>query len=1033
MKNLLCKVKKAIVAKNERDIDLSHPEKLAVILASLTYRSDEHFFVVTPDRNHYSSLVVDLQTYFALAKIEREVLIFPEVIPALSKLAKPDYSLVNAFLANISNQKKPSIILLTYQDYTRLYPKPNCFADKCFEISLQSKFYLGLLRQKLIDYNYACEEQVEGIGEFASRGGILDIFSPLYSQPFRVEFWGDEVESIRRFDVVSQCSNKQVGKFDVIAYNIDEQEVSLQEYLPQAKVIDVCLEQRLDGASYKLCFARSTNQDKLVALAPLYASSFCEIKASYGQVQRKLLFSQLQRWLEADYDLTIFCNHQSRSQRLQKILEEETDLEVGKIKFENHTLNNGFMLQGEKIIVLSEDEIFGRGQVRKKETAQEEKKGVSFSFGQDLEEGQYAVHATYGICLYHGVKLIEKSDEQKECLILEFADKKKIYLSLAQAYLVTSYKGSKKVLPKLSSLNSKVWSRTKDKVSKAVKDVAAEFLRLQAIRQTSKGYAYLLDSEWEEAFAQSFAFVETPDQLQAIQDVKSDMAKEQPMDRLLCGDVGFGKTEVAMRASLTAVMNGKQVAIIVPTTVLSQQHFMNFSKRMADFPINIAILNRFVAPATQREILESLMLGKIDIIIGTHRLVQKDVVFADLGLLVIDEEQKFGVETKNVLKKFKLSVDVLSMTATPIPRTLYHSLAGIRDLSTITTAPKERKAVKSIVTKYDEETIIKAIKYEISRGGQVYFLHNRVASIDKVFQRLKVILPSCVRLAIGHGQMEKDHLEEVMANFFEHKIDVLLCTTIIESGLDVANANTIIVDRADNFGLSSLYQLRGRVGRDINQAYAYFLISDESVISGDAMKRLHAINHYTQLGSGLKLALRDLEIRGAGNLLGVEQSGHIAQVGFELYCQLLKQEVSNIKSGKKQVLFSTLDVKLDFISTGLKSCEKAPACFPPSYISNIQHRISFYKNLYRLESFEKLNEFSKQLKDRFGSFPDEVTNLFLFTRVKINMLNNHYQTLHTRGQLILLKDIEGRLVREQFVGQDTEAKFHQLIKLTSQT
>ena len=1036
MKKLLTQINQSF--EDKKELTISHLETLAIVLASLVSTSDKHFFVITKDRAEYATLNVDLRTYFSLLGSVRDILIFPEILPPLSRFATESLGEVYAFLSELSKLSCPSLILLTSKDYKRFYPSPNALAEKRKVLAVKDEIKLQNLRQLLIDWGYDFEEQVEVFGEFACRGGIFDIFSPLYSRPFRLEFFGNEIESIREFDTLSQRSIKEVKKIEIIPHQMEDEVVSIGDYLEDGQIVVLDNDDQEIKVDINIRYSENTpNGNLLQAVAPLYTSSFQEIKMKYGQLQRKLLFSQLERWLKNQYELIIFCGHPSRVKRLKSMLNQETEFDISKITFDERLLNHGFIFDGNKTVVLSEDEVFGRLQVHDKERQEKEKKLISHIPFEELEAGQYAVHSTYGICYYHGIEVINSENEENECMILEFADNKKVFLPLSQVYLITRYKGGSKELPKLSSLSSHIWRKGRDKVIGAVKDVAAGLLRLQAARKSSQGYEFSEDNEWEQSFAQAFSFVETIDQHQAIVDVKYDMQQKQPMDRLLCGDVGFGKTEVAMRASFKAVVNSKQVAVIVPTTILSQQHFINFSKRMADYPVNIAILNRFIPLQKQREILEALMLGQIDIIIGTHRLVQSDIVFANLGLVVIDEEQKFGVEVKETLKRLKLSVDVLTMTATPIPRTLYHSLAGLRDLSTIATPPKERKAVKTIVASYDEEMIIKAVKYEVSRGGQIYFLHNRVGSIDKVCERLRLILPDTVRIHVGHGQMVKNHLEDVMNAFFEHKIDMLVCTTIIESGLDIPNANTIIVDRADKFGLSSLYQLRGRVGRDINQAYAYFFTPDESLMTTDAQKRLSAITRYTQLGAGLKLALRDLEIRGAGNLLGMEQSGHIAQVGFELYCQLLKQEVDCLKVGNNNFLH-LLDIQLDFLTTSLKSSGKESACFPPSYIESVSVRIKFYKYLQQLDSTKQLDDFAEELRDRFGHFPQEVMNLLLYTRLKVGMLKNNYQMLRVHGKRIFLKDISNFVVKDkktdgyyEIINGEAQTKLIQLISLVS--
>ncbi|HON08550.1 MAG TPA: transcription-repair coupling factor, partial [Verrucomicrobiota bacterium] len=542
----------------------------------------------------------------------------------------------------------------------------------------------------------------------------------------------------------------------------------------------------------------------------------------------------------------------------------------------------------------------------------------------ELEEGDYVVHINYGIGRFLGLERIKVSEQVKndkegqECLVIEYAPSRKgqspprLYVPVTEAHLVTKYIGTGRGRPILSKLSGKKWQKDKEKAKNAIRDLAAELLSLQAERLSSTGFAFTSDTTWQHDFENSFEFEETPDQIQAIIDTKADMESPKPMDRLICGDVGYGKTEVALRAAFKAVMSGKQVAVLVPTTVLAQQHYNTFRTRMAPYPINIGLLSRFKTKGKQKNVIEGMSSGSVDIVIGTHRLLQDDVVFHDLGLVIIDEEQRFGVLHKEKLKLIKRKVDVLTLTATPIPRTLYMALTGARDMSIIQTPPHDRLPIETVVSKYDENLIRSAILKELNRGGQVYFLHNQIYDIDNVAERLKSIVPEA-RIVVAHGRMRPHILEDAMSKFINREADVLLSTTIVENGLDIPNANTIIINRADKFGLSDLYQLRGRIGRYKNQAYAFLLLPKHIELLGDARKRISAIKQYSSLGSGFKIAMRDLEIRGAGNILGVEQSGHIAAIGFHLYCQLLENEIKSVK-GQKIESLPTVNIHLDFIA-----------------------------------------------------------------------------------------------------------------------
>ncbi|HEX3855795.1 MAG TPA: DEAD/DEAH box helicase, partial [Verrucomicrobiae bacterium] len=605
-----------------------------------------------------------------------------------------------------------------------------------------------------------------------------------------------------------------------------------------------------------------------------------------------------------------------------------------------------------------------------------------------------------------------------ECLVIEYApansgdEAPKLYVPVTEAHLVSKYVGVGRAHPPLNTLGGTRWAKAKEQTEKAVRDIAAEMLRIQAVRETQAGHAFPPDANWQREFESAFIYEETPDQISAISGTKSDMEKPKPMDRLICGDVGFGKTEVAIRAAFKAVMGGKQVAILVPTTVLAQQHFNTFRERMADYPIRVELLSRYRTPREQSAVVKNLAAGAVDIVIGTHRIVQDDIAFKDLGLVVIDEEQRFGVLHKEKFKRLRTLVDVLTLSATPIPRTLYLALTGARDMSTIQTPPHDRLPVETIVTQYDERTIRDAINRELARGGQVFFLHNRVMTIHDMAGRLKKLCPNA-RIVVGHGQMNSDDLEEVMTKFVNGEADVLLSTTIIESGLNIPNANTIIIDRADRFGLSDLYQLRGRVGRYKHQAYAYLLLPRHASLLTDVRKRISAMKQYASLGSGFKIAMRDLEIRGAGNLLGSEQSGHIIAVGFELYCQLLKQSVSSLK-GEKIKPRVEVRIALDFLenkvgqasslpsSRGsanamtksradsasqnlgrLEACPTLSATLPHNYVTEPQHRIEIYRKLAQATDKPALENLSKELRDRFGSLPPPVELLLAVSELKI--------------------------------------------------
>ena len=630
-------------------------------------------------------------------------------------------------------------------------------------------------------------------------------------------------------------------------------------------------------------------------------------------------------------------------------------------------LSSGFELPKDRIAVVTEKEIKGRLKLQRRSRVGQARRISDYS---DLKAGDYVVHVSHGIGKYMGVETIELNGVHRDYFHIRYASDDKLYVPTDQVQLLQKYIGSEGEAPKLSRLGGTDWAKTKARAKAAVADMARELIELYARRSLTPGFAFLPDTPWQEEFEDSFPFEETPDQLSAVAEIKADMEKPQAMDRLLCGDVGFGKTEVALRAAFKAVMSGKQVAVLVPTTVLAQQHFQTFSSRFAPFGLVVDVVSRFRAPAEQRATLQKTAEGAVDVLIGTHRLLQTDVTFKDLGLLVVDEEQRFGVAQKERLKKWTVGLDVLTLTATPIPRTLHMSLAGLRDMSAIESAPEDRLPVQTYVVEYRPALIAEAIRQEIGRGGQVYFVYNRIASIERMHSELKALVPEA-KIGVAHGKMSDDVLEDVMFDFYENHYNLLLCTSIIENGLDVANANTIIVYDADHFGLSQLYQMRGRVGRSDRLAHAYLTYRPQKVISEIAEKRLRAITEFTELGAGFKIAMRDLEIRGAGNLLGSQQHGHIAGVGFEMYCRLLDEAVRTLRDGPQAEPLPdpVIELKLD-------------AYIPNDYVEDAMHKIELYQQIAAIRTEEQASELMDEMIDRFGDPPEALNNLMIVAKIK---------------------------------------------------
>ena len=738
-----------------------------------------------------------------------------------------------------------------------------------------------------------------------------------------------------------------------------------------------------------------------------------------AEAKRAHFSARLKEWQAAGSRIVIYFQTEGEIERFREIMGDPTLVGV---ELEEGTLARGFCFPAGSLVVLSGAELFGRfpthgrRRLQRAERLGRSRAQIDFS---ELNEGDPVVHLEHGVGRFAELTRVPAAGGgMQEVLVLEFADDAKLYVPLEQAYLVSRYVGVGKRSPRLSSLADAKWARAKKNAAASIFDYAGKMLAVQAERETQPGHAFGADTKWQMEFEHSFPYRETPDQLKAITATKRDMEQSRSMDRLICGDVGFGKTEVAIRAAFKAVMEGKQVAMLAPTTVLAQQHFETFRQRMLDYPVRIEMLSRFRSHAEQRKVLELLRDGGVDIVIGTHRLISGDVVFKDLGLVVIDEEQRFGVLHKEKFKELFKLVDVLTLSATPIPRTLYLSLVGVKDMSTIETPPLNRLPVETVVCGYDERIIRDAINRELERQGQVFFLHNRVQSIERTRGRIAELCPQA-RVEIGHGQMDADELEAVMSRFVAGKIDVLVCTTIIESGLDIPNANTIIIDRADRFGLADLYQLRGRVGRAEHKAYAYLLLPREMMTVGAARKRINAIKQYSSLGAGFRIAMRDLEIRGAGSILGTAQSGNIMAIGFDLYCQLLKQAVAQLKGEKFRPRLE-VDLRLDFVATNEAEylqvgVARLPAFIPTDFISDTTLRIQAYRRLAEITTREQWERVRKDWRDRFGKFPPAIDNLLVLTEIKLSAARAGVSRVEVReGKLMLTRRGDFILVGGKF-------------------
>lgn len=876
--------------------------------------------------------------------------------------------------------------------------------------------------ETLAEHGYERFPTVTARGHFAIRGGILDLFPFQSPRPLRLEFFDTELESIREFDLNSQASTRKISEIEVLLTEPPAVATVADYFRPGDVKISLLTDQSnpsdqtdlSDSYDFLITENTSTAEENFTLAA--YGSPLGTFDAGdfvLDELRREAFFKQLNEWQREQWDIGIVFSTKGELERFTELSGKDLERDLGLTPVIGELISS-FTLPVTKLAVLSSSELFGRyrtpGAARRSSV---EKARVIRARAtlDDIELGDLVVHYEYGIGKFKGIAQEEEGEE----LQIEYKDGSILSVPLEQAHLLGKYIGVGGKTPDLNKLGNATWQKNRKSAEKSILDYAARLLRIQAEREHDQGHAHPPDTRWMFEFEQSFHYTETPDQKQAILDTKHDLEAPRPMDRLICGDVGFGKTEVAIRAAFKAITGGKQVALLCPTTVLAEQHWRTFRERFSDYPIRVDLLNRFRSPAEVRATIAGLADGSVDMVIGTHRLISGDVVYKDLGLAIVDEEQRFGVAHKEKFKELFRQVDVLTLSATPIPRTLYMALMGARDMSTIDTPPPNRLPVSTTVTAYDERIIRDAIRREMKRGGQVFFLHNRVKTIEMVHKKLKELVPEA-RVLVGHGQMEKHDLENVMHAFVNHEADVLLATTIIETGIDIPNANTILIDRADRFGLADLYQLRGRVGRAGEKAYAILLLPREMITQGDARKRIHAIKQYTALGSGFKIAMRDLEIRGAGNLLGTKQSGHIAQIGFDLYCQLLRQSIDRLK-GKKDPSLQETTFKADFIiptetqwvshtetlKLKTENFPPIPAFIPTAYLSDAKLRINSYRELAESNTSKSIDSLEKNWIDRHGRLPEPVKHLLTIARIKAEAAANNVSSVEISGQRLMLQ------------------------------
>lgn len=941
-------------------------------------------------------------------------LFLPEAEFAAVENILPDPELAAERLALFSALQKSNgkrLVVTTRAAMDQQAPLPGSLQSATLELRRGSEMGMESVLSRLSESGYDRVAQVTTRGQFAVRGGIIDLFSWQAASPTRTEFWGDRIESLREFNLDTQVSIRALDHASVLLGGAEENSARVRDYVC-ANDLTIELEPEENSRADILISqgwieSHEHSEDFSGAFLDAEAGEFSDADFMLGAAKRTQFSRRLEQWREEGSEITIYFQTEGEIERFRELF---STAALAGVALVEGTLNQGFTFPAAKLVLLSGNELIGRfpahGRRRLARAARLERNRAQIDFSE-LNEGDLVVHIEHGIGRFLGLMQVPApSGVLQEVLALEFAADAKLYVPLEQAYLVSRYVGVGKKSPPLSSLADAKWARAKKNAAASIFDYAGKMLALQAERETNPGHAFRPDTKWQAEFEHSFPYRETPDQLKAIVESKRDMEQPRPMDRLICGDVGFGKTEVAVRAAFKAVMEGYQVAVLAPTTVLAQQHFETFRQRMLDYPVRLEMLSRFRSQSEQKKALRLLREGGVDIVIGTHRLISGDVVFKRLGLVVIDEEQRFGVLHKEKFKELFKLVDVLTLSATPIPRTLYLSLVGVKDMSTIETPPQNRLPVETVVCGYDERIVREAINRELERQGQVYFLHNRVQSIEKVRDRIAELCPAA-RIEIGHGQMEADELEAVMTRFVSARIDVLVCTTIIESGLDIPNANTIIIDRADRFGLADLYQLRGRVGRAEHKAYAYLLLPREMMTVGAARKRINAIKQYSSLGAGFRIAMRDLEIRGAGSILGTAQSGHIMAVGFDLYCQLLRQAVGQMK-GQKGALRPEVDLRLPFVTTNEAEFVALPAgagvaaFLPQRYMDDTALRIQAYRRLAEVITHEQLDALLKEWRDRFGPLPDPVKNAATLVRIRLAAAKAHITRVETRDDKLML-------------------------------
>jgi len=995
---------------------------VALLTAELRHDLKKSLLIVTKGEQESLTLAQDIELFANLPhREERKGRVFhiPALLDPIEEITvnlRPAALRLSTASSLLNAADLPFIAVCSARAVLQKLPAPDAVRGALFQLSINQKISPDFLSQKLSDAGFERVAEVEAHGQFVRRGGIVDIFAPLSGSPIRVEFADDRIESIRQFETESQRSSGLLEEATVILLSPQKvassgvMSATIDDYLQRDMITVLVGESSAEAVSLPDVAKRRVLCVSALPTAQGSASvNFDTSPAGRTGGAISDVMEHLRRITQKFQPTFVFCPTSAECERIAQLIR-DYQIKSESLQFAVGRLSAGFHINDINLALLSANELFDR--YERPSELREERGAVTGFF--EIERGDYCVHADYGLCKFLGIEVLTKGRRSQEVAVLQFRDNVKLTVPASRFDLIQKYVGGRR--PHLSRLGTPGWENRKKRVKEALKDIAKELLLTQAERTLKTGTAFPKDTQWQRAFEAAFSFEETPDQAKAAVRVKEDMESPRPMDRLIAGDVGYGKTEIAMRAAFKCVEFGKQVAVLVPTTVLAEQHYRTFKERMAEYPFFIEVLSRFKSHAQQREIIEKTSRGEIDILIGTHRLFSPDVQFADLGLVIIDEEQRFGVMHKEHLKSLRKTVDILTLSATPIPRTLNMALVGAKDISTLATPPRGRESIATRVLYWDEHIVKEALTRELERGGQAYFVHNRVENIEEMRQKLEALFPEAIFIS-AHGQMDETLLENRMIDFINRKVDVLVCTTIIESGLDIPNVNTIFINDAQRFGLADLHQLRGRVGRYRNQAFAYLFTPSERGLSRSAKSRLKAIEEFDELGAGFKLAMRDLEIRGAGNLLGREQSGHIAAVGYEMYCHLLARAIIE---AKKEKVLELPAVEVDF---------EVAAFLPEEYVQDIRIRIDLYRRIAQAAEVDEILELKSELEDRFGKLPLEADNFLTAALVRVlaqklllryigmreNALAMRFERLSTLTPLSKILGARGRLVGEDFL------------------